>query len=61
MEQISLKIPVRLLKELKEYAYRKGETPVSYHIRQAIAEYLENHEWIYRLNRYDTFNGKCWF
>jgi metal-responsive CopG/Arc/MetJ family transcriptional regulator len=44
MEQISLKIPVQLLGDLKEYAYRKGETPISYHIRQAIAEYLENHK-----------------
>lgn len=44
MEQISLKIPVKLLEDLKEYAYRKGETPISYHIRQAIAEYLENHQ-----------------
>jgi metal-responsive CopG/Arc/MetJ family transcriptional regulator len=44
MEQISLKIPVKLLGDLKEYAYSKGETPISYHIRQAIAEYLENHK-----------------
>lgn len=44
MEQISLKIPVKLLGDLKEYANRKGETPISYHIRQAIAEYLENHQ-----------------
>jgi metal-responsive CopG/Arc/MetJ family transcriptional regulator len=43
MEQISLKIPAKQLKELKEYANRKGETPISYHIRQAIAEYLEKH------------------
>ncbi len=44
MEQISLKIPVNQLNALRNYANRKGETPVSYHIRQAIAEYLENHE-----------------
>jgi len=44
MEQISLKIPIKLLEDLRQYAYRKGETPVSYHIRQAIAEYLENHK-----------------
>lgn len=44
MEQISLKIPSKLLGDLKEYAYRRGETPISYHIRQAIAEYLENHK-----------------
>jgi len=43
MEQISLKIPIKQLNNLKEYANRKGETPISYHIRQAIAEYLENH------------------
>jgi metal-responsive CopG/Arc/MetJ family transcriptional regulator len=44
MEQISLKIPEKLLNDLRNYADRKGETPISYHIRQAIAEYLENHK-----------------
>ena len=44
MTQISLKLPVKQLNALREYANRKGETPISYHIRQAIAEYLENHE-----------------
>jgi metal-responsive CopG/Arc/MetJ family transcriptional regulator len=44
MEQISLKIPTKLLGNLRNYAERKGETPISYHIRQAIAEYLENHK-----------------
>jgi metal-responsive CopG/Arc/MetJ family transcriptional regulator len=44
LEQISLKIPGKLLNDLRNYADRKGETPISYHIRQAIAEYLENHE-----------------
>ncbi len=44
MEQISLKLPVKQLNDLKDYAKRKGETPISYHIRQAIAEYLENHK-----------------
>ena len=43
MEQISLKLPSKQLEELRKYANRKGETPISYHIRQAIAEYLENH------------------
>ena len=43
MEQISLKIPLNQLQDLREYADRKGQTPISYHIRQAIAEYLENH------------------
>jgi len=43
MEQISLKIPTKQLERLRNYAERKGETPISYHIRQAIAEYLENH------------------
>ena len=43
MEQISLKLPAKQLEELRKYADRKGETPISYHIRQAIAEYLENH------------------
>jgi len=44
MEQISLKIPTKQLENLRNYADRKGETPISYHIRQAIAEYLENHK-----------------
>lgn len=44
MEQISLKLPAKQLEELRKYADRKGETPISYHIRQAIAEYLENHK-----------------
>jgi predicted DNA-binding protein len=44
MEQISLKLPLNQLNELREYAKRKGQTPISYHIRQAIAEYLENHQ-----------------
>lgn len=44
MEQISLKIQLNQLQDLREYADRKGQTPISYHIRQAIAEYLENHK-----------------
>jgi predicted DNA-binding protein len=44
MTQISLKLPVKQLDDLKDYADRKGQTPISYHIRQAIAEYLENHK-----------------
>lgn len=44
MKQISLKLPAKQLEDLRKYAERKGETPISYHIRQAIAEYLEKHD-----------------
>ncbi len=44
MKQISLKLPSKQLEDLRKYAERKGETPISYHIRQAIAEYLEKHD-----------------
>jgi len=37
-------LPVKQLNELRDYANRKGETPISYHIRQAIAEYLEKNK-----------------
>ena len=42
MKQISLKISNKQLYDLKKYAKQTGENPVSFHIRQAIAEYLNN-------------------
>lgn len=42
LKQISLKISHRQLEELRNYANKTGENPVSFHIRQAIHEYLQN-------------------
>jgi metal-responsive CopG/Arc/MetJ family transcriptional regulator len=42
MKQISLKISYKQLEELKNYANSTGENPVSFHIRQAIHEYLQH-------------------
>ena len=42
MRQISLKISHRQLEEIRKYAKQSGENPVSFHIRQAIHEYLQN-------------------
>lgn len=43
MEQITIKLPPKMLNELKDLS-GKSYNPVSMHIRQAIAEYLENHK-----------------
>jgi metal-responsive CopG/Arc/MetJ family transcriptional regulator len=40
MEQITIKLPPKMLEGLKELS-GKSYNPVSMHIRQAIAEYLE--------------------
>ena len=32
------------IRRIKNYAVRKGSNPVNHYIREAIAEYLENHE-----------------
>lgn len=32
------------LHRIKEYSKRKGGNPVNHYIREAVAEYLENHE-----------------
>ncbi len=40
MEQITIKLPPKLLNELRELS-EKSYNPISVHIRQAIAEYLE--------------------
>lgn len=39
MEQITIKLPPKMLEELKELS-EKSYNPVSFHIRQAIADYL---------------------
>ncbi|KAF5040540.1 hypothetical protein DSECCO2_532390 [anaerobic digester metagenome] len=40
MEQITIKLPPKMLEELRELS-GKSYNPMSFHIRQAIAEYLE--------------------
>jgi len=40
MEQITLKLPPKMLNELRELS-EKSYNPISFHIRQALAEYLE--------------------
>ncbi|MDD3984440.1 MAG: ribbon-helix-helix protein, CopG family [Methanobacterium sp.] len=41
LKQISLKISTTQLKELRNHAKQTGENPISFHIRQAIHEYLQ--------------------
>jgi Predicted transcriptional regulator len=41
MEQITIKLPPKMLEELRELS-EKSYNPMSFHIRQAIAEYLKN-------------------
>jgi metal-responsive CopG/Arc/MetJ family transcriptional regulator len=43
MEQISIKLPPFMLDELRDLS-RKSYNPISMHIRQAIAENLENNK-----------------
>lgn len=40
MEQITIKLPPKMLEELRELS-EKSYNPISFHIRQAIAEYLQ--------------------
>ncbi|MCC7551637.1 MAG: ribbon-helix-helix protein, CopG family [Methanobacterium sp.] len=40
MEQITIKLPPTMLDKLRELS-EKSYNPISFHIRQAIAEYLE--------------------
>jgi predicted transcriptional regulator len=42
MGQLTIKLPPKMLKELRELS-EKSYNPMSFHIRQAIAEYLEKH------------------
>lgn len=43
MEQITIKLPPQMLNELKELS-GKSYNPMSMHIRQAIAEYLDKNK-----------------
>jgi len=43
MKQITIKLKVDDLNRLKQYANMKGGNPVSHYIREAVAEYLQNH------------------
>jgi len=45
MEQITIKLPPKMLDELRELS-GKSYNPISSHIRQAIAEYLDRNEQI---------------
>lgn len=44
MEQITINLKAEDLNRLKLYADKKGGNPVSHYIREAVSEYLENHE-----------------
>ena len=44
MQQITIKLKVEDLNRLREYADTKGGNPVSHYIREAVSEFLENHE-----------------
>lgn len=43
MEQITIKLPPKMIEELRELS-DKSYNPMSFHIRQAIAEYLAKKE-----------------
>lgn len=43
MEQITIKLPPGIIDELRELS-EKSYNPMSYHIRQAIADYLEKNK-----------------
>lgn len=40
MEQITIKLPPKMLNELRDLS-EKSYNPMSFHIRQALAEYLD--------------------
>jgi metal-responsive CopG/Arc/MetJ family transcriptional regulator len=42
MEQITIKLPPKMLEEVRKLS-EKSYNPMSFHIRQAIADYLEKH------------------
>jgi predicted DNA-binding protein len=44
MVQISLKIPEDELEKLKSLAEDLGQTPLSFHIRLAISQYIRQHQ-----------------
>lgn len=41
---VGLKLDKNQLETLKDFAKRKGGSPISHHIRIAIAEYLEKYD-----------------
>ncbi|MGB9979754.1 ribbon-helix-helix protein, CopG family [Methanobacterium sp.] len=43
MEQITFKLPPKMLKNLKDLS-EKSYNPMNFHIRQAIAEYLDKNK-----------------
>jgi hypothetical protein len=43
MQQITHKLKIGDLNRLKEYADKNGGNPVSHYIREAVAEFLKNH------------------
>ena len=43
MQQITIKLKADDLDRTKNYADKKGGNPVSHYIREAVAEFLENH------------------
>ena len=43
MEQITIKLPPKMIDDLKDLS-EKSYNPVSFHIRQAIAEYLDKNK-----------------
>ena len=44
MQQITIKLKADDLDRLRNYADKKGGNPVSHYIREAVAEFLENHK-----------------
>ncbi|WP_394700742.1 ribbon-helix-helix domain-containing protein [uncultured Methanobacterium sp.] len=58
MEQITIKLPPKMLKEFRELS-DKSYNPISFHIRQSIAEYSEIHnEFTLNIHRFMTMM-KC--
>jgi predicted DNA-binding protein len=43
MQQLTIKLKIEHLNRLKKFADKTGN-PVSHYIREAVLEYLENHE-----------------
>lgn len=43
MQQLTIKLKVDDLNNLREYADKKSGNPVSHYIREAVSEYLEKH------------------
>jgi hypothetical protein len=43
MQQLTPKLKIDDLNRLKEYADKKGGNPISHYIREAVSEFLKNH------------------